>query len=331
MPEVIDWLLEGDPSVRWQTERDLLGAPSDRYTKEQKRVASDGWGTALLKRQDRDGNWGGGIYGPKWISTTYTLLLLRQLGLPQDNAQARGGCENFFARGLERDGGINLFKSFRHSETCVNGMLLGLLSYFRSQDPRIASVVQFLLDEQMPDGGWNCERVRGAHHGSFHTTISVLEGLREFAAGLAGTSAQLEAAVRAGHEFLWRHRLYRSHRTGRIVDPEMLRMHFPPQWHYDVIRALDYFQSVRAPRDPRMQGAIQLIESRRTAGGKWNLNASWKGRVFFELEQTGQPSRWNTLRAMRILNWWAQKPSPRSVRDEGAMRASESSPKRTAR
>jgi hypothetical protein len=302
--QIGDWLLESDSSIRWQVQRDLLGFSSNIYEKERARIATSGWGARLLAEQASDGNWGGGIYTPKWTSTTYTLLLLRQLGLPQDNAQAKRGCENFFHRGLERDGGINLFKSMDYSETCVNGMLLTLLCYFRVPDPRIRSVVAFLLKDQLADGGWNCRRIRGAHHGSFHTTISVLEGLDEYAATLKRVPSRIRRAVQRGHEFLWRHRLYKSHRTGRIVDPEMTRMHFPPRWHYDVIRALDYFRSEGAARDPRMGDAVELLRSRQSPNGLWILQKSWTGRIQFQLEEAGSPSRWNTLRALRILKWW---------------------------
>ncbi len=300
---VIDWLLRGDPSIRWQAQRDLLHLGADVYDYERARMLRAGWGKHLLAQQDADGNWGGGIYTPKWTSTTYTLLLLRDLGLPQDEARAQRGCANFFFRGLERDGGINLFKSYDHSETCVNGMLLSLLSYFRSQDPRLHSIAGYLLNEQMPDGGWNCRYVLGATHASFHTTISVLEGLRDYRL-LAGSTPQLADAVARGHEFLLNHRLYKSHRTGRIVDSEMTRLHFPPRWHYDILRALDYFRSVGASTDPRMADAVGLLKSHRTPDGRWPLNRSWTGRVFFELESTGKPSRWNTLRALRVLQWW---------------------------
>jgi squalene cyclase len=139
-----------------------------------------GWGSELLLRQNADGNWGKGIYNPKWTSTTYTLLLLKHLGLSSANQQALRGCDNFFFRGLEKDGGLNLFKNLHYSETCINGMILSLLSYFRHPDPRIHSIAEFLLRQQMPDGGWNCDRIKGATHASFHTTISTLEGFAEY-------------------------------------------------------------------------------------------------------------------------------------------------------
>jgi hypothetical protein len=301
----ISWLLEGDPSIRWQVMRDLLDESYPTYEHEREKVATQGWGAQLLAHQGTDGNWGGGIYSPKWKSTTYTLLQLRQLGLPPDNEQALCGCERFFFRGLEVDGGINLFKSFRHSETCVNGMLLALLSYFRYPDKRIHSVAEYLLREQMPDGGWNCQWVKGkgATHASFHTTISVLEGLTEYGSAYPQASATLSPALDAAHEFLLQHHLYKSHHTGQPVDPVMTRMYFPPRWHYDFLRALDYFQSVQAPIDERMQDALNLLKNKQGTDGRWVLNTPWAGVVYFHMEETGKPSRWNTLRALRVLKW----------------------------
>lgn len=302
--ETIGWLLEGDPAIRWQVLRDLRSAPAEEFQAERARVAAEGWGARLLSKQDEDGNWGGGLYSPKWKSTTYTLLLLRQLGLPPEHPQALRGCEKFFFRGLERDGGINFWKSFNHSETCINGMLLALLAYFRYPDERIHSVFEFLLREQMPDGGWNCERIKGATHASFHTTISVLEGLDEYAARYPeNLSAVIEARAKA-HEFLLQHRLYKSHRSGEVVDYKMTLMHFPPRWRYDFIRVLDYFQGIHAPKDERMQEAVNLLISKQNAEGTWPLNTPWPGLVYFHMEETGQPSRWNTLRALRVLRWW---------------------------
>ena len=254
------------------------------YDAERAQVALTGWGKRLLANQTSDGNWGGGLYTPKWTSTTYTLLLLRDMGLPHDNAAARRACVNFFFRGLEKDGGINLFKSIDYSETCVNGMLLSLLSYFHSPDERVHSVARHLLGEEMVDGGWNCRRLRGATHTSLNTTISVLEGLREYALAFPGTSDSVSAAIERGLEFLLNHHLYRSHRTGRIVDSEMTRLHFPPRWHYDILRGLDFFRSVNAARDERLSDPIDLLVSRQMPNGRWLLNKPWTGRVHFDLE-----------------------------------------------
>jgi hypothetical protein len=301
--KTIDWLLTGDPSIRWQVMRNVLDAPLEEYQKERARVALEGWGADLLSRQDAGGTWAQGLYSPKWTSTTYTLLTLRRLGLQQDHPQAQHACSLFLARGLNHDGGINLFKSIDYSETCVNGMLLSLLAYFRTSDKRIHSVTDYLLREQMQDGGWNCERINGATHGSFHTTISVLEGLHEFASSYPAPAPLMEAIQRA-HNFLLNHHLYKSHRTGAVVDPAMTRMYFPPRWHYDFIRALDHFQSIDAPHDKRMNDAIALLLEKQGKDGRWPAYRPWAGRIYFEMEKAGNPSRWNTLRALRILKWW---------------------------
>lgn len=300
---VLDWLLAGDPSIRWQVMRDLMDAPPEEYQKERSRVARAGWGADLLSRQDARGTWANGLYSPKWTSTTYTLLTLRRFGLPHDHPQAQRACALFLAKGINHDGGINLFKGIDYSETCVNGMLLSLLSYFHSTDERIHSVADYLLREQMPDGGWNCDRIKGATHGSFHTTISVLEGLREYAS-VHPAPASTMAAVQRTHTFLLDHRLYKSHRTGNVADPAMARMYFPPRWRYDFIRALDYFQSIDAPRDERMADAIELLVSKQRKDGRWPAYRPWAGRLYFEMEKGGEPGRWNTLRALRVLKWW---------------------------
>lgn len=303
----LTWLLDGDPAIRWQTRRDLLDEPADACAPDRACVATEGWGAQLLARQDPAGTWANALYSPKWTSTTYTLLLLRHLGLSPENAQARRGCALLLEQGFYRDGGINLFKSWKHSETCVTGMILALLAYFRVPDDRVPRTVAHLLGQQMADGGWNCERPNGATHSSFHTTISVLEGLHEYTLTCPDQAAVLRDAVSRGHEFLLLHRLYRSHRTGEVADPAMARIAFPPRWHHDFLRGLDYFQWVAAPRDERMADAIALLRSKQGPDGRWKLGANWPGRVFFQMEKVGQPSRWNTLRGLRVLRWWERR------------------------
>ena len=301
---VVDWLLAGDPAIRWQVLRDLLDAQAAEYEIERFKITQEGWGNYILELQNTDGNWGYGIYNPKWISTTYTLLLLFQFGLPQDHQSAQRGCAQFFFRGLEKDGGINLFKNYNYSETCVNGMILTLLGYYHFPDPRIHSIAQFLLNQQMADGGWNCQAINGAIHSSFHTTISVLEGLAQYGTTYPETQPVIQPAIKKAHNFLLEHAIYKSHRTGRPAYPAVTRMCFPPRWRYDFIRALDYFQSINAPRDERMKAAIDLLISKQCQDGRWLLNQNWNGKVFFQLEEAGFPSRWNTLRALRIIKWW---------------------------
>ncbi len=303
----IQWLLEGDPAVRWQVLRDLAGAKAETVERERGRVARAGWGARLLELQDPGGTWGGGLYSPKWISTTYTMLLLRDFGLPPDDRQARMACALLLDKGLQPDGGISYgtwAEWQKRGETCITGMVLSILSYFRHQDDRLDAVAAHLIDEQMPDGGWNCRKPNGATHSSVHTTISALEGLRFYELHRRSRAREARAAQRRGREFLLAHRLFRSHRTGAVIKSEFTRFSFPPRWHYDILRALDYFQSVGAPRDRRLAEAIEIVRARQDAEGRWPLQHSYRGQTFFELESVGSPSRWNTLRALRVLRWW---------------------------
>ncbi|HCR72310.1 MAG TPA: hypothetical protein DIW23_12755 [Anaerolineae bacterium] len=303
--EIISWLLKGDPAIRWQVQRDLLNQPQANFEAERKKVAKEGWGYRLLNLQDSDGRWGGGIYGPKYISTTYTMLTLRLLGLPRNNLQAKQACKIFLDKGYYTDGGINFFSySWKYSETCVTSMILALLAYFRYPDERIHNIAEFVISQQMRDGGWNCECPRGATHSSFHTTISALEGLYEYECLFPEKKKRISKIRTRGHEFLFAHRLYKSHRTGKVFDAKMTTMPFPPRWRYDFLRALDYFRACDVPRDKRMSDAIELLQKKQRKDGLWNLNSIMSGRKFFDMEKAGQPSRWNTLRAMRVLNWW---------------------------
>ncbi len=307
------WLLDGDPAIRWQTMRDLVGAPERTFARERARVARDGWGARLLSRQDPDGTWAAGrssdsgLYSPKWISTTYTMLLLRDFGLPENNRLARKACAVLLDRGLQPDGGVGYgawAKWTRRGETCIGGMVLSILSCFNYDDSRLDTIAKRLMEEQMPDGGWNCRRPAGATHGSVHTTISALEGLHRYELRGRRHAGAARPAQKRGREFLLDHRLFRSHRTGRVINPAFTRFSFPPRWHYDILRALDYFQAVDAPRDPRLSEAIDIVRSRRREDGTWLLQNRYSGRTWFEMERVGEPSRWNTLRAGRVLKWW---------------------------
>lgn len=260
-----------------------------------------GGGEALLERQDADGRWAGAVYSPKWTSTTYTLLLLHRLGLTAGHPQAVTGCRVLWDSARYFDGGLNLARTIREPEACITAMLVLLADRFGYDDDRTAAAVTWLLGQQLPDGGWNCESVRsGSRHSSFHTTISVLECLHQRAA--VAPDPALAAALRSGREYLLARRLYRSLRTSEVVDPAYLRFPFPPQWHYDVLRGLEHLRAADA-RDDRAADAVARIRAARRADGSWPRHRPWPGRYWFPLEPAG-PSRWTTLRALRVLDWW---------------------------
>jgi len=302
---VIAWLMDGDAALRWQVMRDLLHEPERTWRRERLRVATTGWGWRLLERQRPDGNWGRGLYRPKWTCTTYTMQLLRQLGLPPGNPSALTACALYLDEGVGPDGGINFWRPRRRiGEACVTGMILAQLSWFGIDDDRVERLVEYLLREQMPDGGWNCQRPQGAVHSSFHTTTSALEGLQEYAAAKRSRAGDALDAAARGREFLLRHRLFRSHTTGRVVSSEMTRFHFPPAWRHDLLRALDLFRAAGSRRDGRLEEAVAIVRSRRGRDGRWGLARPYPGAVHFTLEAAGSPSRMNTLRALRVLAWW---------------------------
>lgn len=297
-------MLEGDPSIQWQVERDLLDEPASVFRPIREKVATEGWGAELLSHQDPRGTWAGGLYGPKWTSTTYTLLLLWRLGLSPDNPAAHRAVPLLWDGARYFDGALTPAVTIDEPEACVTAMYSTLAVYFGYEDPRVDDALQWLLDNQLADGGWNCESVRtGSTHGSFHTTISVLECLAEVAK--AGRQ-EVGAAMCRSWEFLFQHRLYRSHRTGEVANPVFTRLSFPPRWHYDVLRALDHLQAAGAPWDRRCQDAIDLLVSKRRSDGRWPLQHRHTGKIWFDMEKHGGPSRWNTLRARRVLRWAEQ-------------------------
>ena len=318
---VVRWLLDGDPSIRWQVLRDLLGADESAVERERRKISRDGWGARLLAKQNAAGTWArgrssDGLYSPKWISTTYTMLLLRDLGLRPNARAAQRACKPLLDAGLQPDGGVSYgtwAKWTRRGETCVTGMVLSILSYFNYEDSRLDILANHLLEQQMPDGGWNCRRFQGATHSSMHTTISALEGLRLYELHCQRKARELRAAQSRAREFLLIHRLFRSHRTGNVIKPEFTCFSFPPRWHYDILRALDYFRAVNAPRDARLGEAIEIVHSSQLKDGRWPLQHCYKGKTYFELERLGAPSRWNTLRALRVLRWWHRRPAAAPV------------------
>ena len=297
---VVDWLMEGDPAIRWQVVADLTDQPSDVVRAERARVATEGWGARLLALQGEDGHWGGGIYSPKWISTTYTLLLLRHLGLDPGAPETVAVVELVRDRVAWRLNPAPFFAGY--GETCVTGMIVALGSYFGVLDQARVGV-EWLLAEQLDDGGWNCDAPRHSRSSSFNTTISALEGLLAYEMA-GGPGSQGLAGVRSrGQEYLLERRLFKSLSTGEVVNPKWKLFSFPPRWHYDVLRGLEYMR-LAVPPDPRCQEAVALVEDKQRRDGRWPLQNHHRGLEHFSMEEgSGKPSRWNTLRAMRVLRW----------------------------
>ena len=295
---VIDWLLESDPSIRWQVMRDLTAASDEAVAAERSRVATEGWGAWLLDQQRSDGQWGDGRDVPFWWSNMYTLVFLRDLGVDPASAPARS------AIALVRErvtwgphfGDSPFFEG--EVEPCINGRVVALGAYFGVRSDRL---VERLLGEQLGDGGWNCEAERGSVRSSFHTTICVLEGLLAFERAF-GAAPALTVARRRGEDYLIERRLMRRLSTGEVVDAAWTQFAFPPLWHYDVLRALDYFRAAAVPRDDRLEEALAIVRKRQQRNGTWLLDVRHRNTLYPELAgEVGEPNRWMTLRALCVL------------------------------
>lgn len=297
---VISWLLEGDVSIQFQTFRDLMNI---RKPQLQNRIANEGWAARLLSLRNQQGHWGRSFYQPKWISTHYTLLELKLLNVSQNNKEIRETIHLVLDTEKNRDGGIHPADVLGNSDVCVNGMLLNYASYFRASERELRSIVDFLLSQKMPDGGFNCHSNRkGASHSSVHSSLSVLEGILEYKRnGFRYRIKELKQAERDSQEFLLVHRLFRSHRTGNIINSNFLKLYYPGRWYYDILKALDYFQDAGVAYDSRMEEAINVLLSKRNVNGLWPLSTKHPGQTHFDMEKAGKPSRWNTLRASRVL------------------------------
>lgn len=306
--DALAWLLDSDPSIRWQVLRDLADAPAGEVAAERDRVATSGWGARLLALQGSDGQWDGGTYWPSydddpdgqpWTATTYSLLLLRDFGLIPASPKARQAITLVRDNSRWEEGNQAFFDG--EVEPCINGMAVAIGAYFGENVDR---VVDRLIGDQLTDGGWNCEAERGSTRSSFHTTICVLEGLHEYERSTGGTSASREARQR-GEEYLLERRLLRRKSNGELVSTLWLQFSYPTRWFYDVLRGLDYFRAVGGVPDGRLAEAVDVVRSKQQPNGRWLLENTHPGKVHFQLEEgDGHPSRWNTLRALRILKWY---------------------------
>ena len=295
---VMSWLLDSDPAIRWQVMRDLAHEPDDVVAAERTRVASEGWGARLLALQSADGHWGGDDERRTWMTTIYSLVLLKDLGIDPASAEA------LRAIGLVREritwwqlDGRPFFDG--ETEPCINGGILASGAYFGEASERL---VHHLLGEQLDEGGWNCE-APSSKRASFHTTICVLEGLLAYETAQGATPAVTNARIRA-HEYLMARRMFRSLRSGEVIDRRWMRFSFPPTWHYDVLRGLDYLRSAGVPPDERLAESVELVAKKMPQNGRWPLHDIHDDRILFDMEAgTGKASRWNTLRALRVLDW----------------------------
>jgi len=296
---LIDWLLEGDVSIQYQVQRDLLGSERPDL---RERIATEGWGARFLSFRKPEGHWGQRFYQPKWISTHYTLLDLKHLAIVPNHPDIRQSIEQVIHSLKGPDGGILPIGAQQKCDVCVNGMFLNYAAYFGMEEDDLASIVDFILDEHMPDGGFNCNSNGiGAVHSSMHTTISVLEGILEYTRnGYHYRLDELQAAAEQSREFLLQHRLYQSDRTREVIDKKWLMLSYPSRWKYDILRALDYFQAAGIEYDPRMQDALEVLINKRRKDHTWPVQAKHPGQTHFDMEPTGGPSRWNTLRALRV-------------------------------
>jgi hypothetical protein len=301
----IAWLLKGDPAIQYQVRRDLLGEEPTQLETLQERIATEGWCARFLSRQRPDGHWGRGYYQPKWISTHYTLLDIRKLEPPRDLPTVRAIIQKTLSELTGPDGGVYFSPSFckgRPTDVCVNGMFLNVAAYFRVTGKRLHELADLLLASRMDDCGWNCQQWQGATHSSMHTTISVIEGLTEFAGAESRYRAkEIAKALDAGAEFLLEHELFKSHRTGKTIDDRFLMLSFPCRYRYDILRALDWFARAGRPHDVRLGPALQMLARKRRTDGTWPVQNKHPGAVHFDMEVTGGPSRWNTLRAARVM------------------------------
>jgi hypothetical protein len=311
---IVEWLLDSDPSIRWQVMRDLTDAPPDEIAAERARVATEGVGAQLLALQGTDGRWGDAAWNRGWNSTMHVLMLLREMGLDPASDQARHAlglvrdCVTWKGCGPQECDDNPFFAG--EVEPCINGQVAAVGAYF-GQD--VGGIVDRLLTEQLPDGGWNCEAANGSTRSSFNTTICVVEALLEYELRF-GSSPQITASRVRGQEYLLERCLFRRRSTGEIVSvcrksgAAFTRFAFPTWWHYDVLRALEYLSRADVAPDERIAEAIELVESKCDSDGRWPLETRHPGVMPVETdEREGQPSRWNTLRALRVLDWYSAK------------------------
>ncbi len=301
-PSILKWLLDSDPAIRWQVMRDITREPESAIAAERARIATEGWGARIIALQSPEGHWGGNEDKRHWMGTTDILVHLKDLGIDPSSKEARSVIklvqDNITWWQLD---GRPYFDG--ETEPCINGRILAVGAYF---GVACARLVERLLGEQLEDGGWNCEAPQ-SRRSSFHTTICVLEGLLAYERAY-GASPNTAAARMRGEQYLLNRGMLKSLTSGKIIDSKWTRFSFPPIWHYDVLRGMDYLRSAGIVADKRVDEAAALIASRQHQNGRWPRQNIHPERISFEMEgKSGTASRWNTLRALRVLDWYGKK------------------------
>jgi hypothetical protein len=297
--EVVDWLLEGDPAIRWQVMRDLLDEPRETWERERQRTLEQGWVAELLTRRGPDGEWPAG----RWTASTWTLLLLVALGVPERHPAARPALIGLLDRFIPPDEEVDGAFLLKRVDLCHLAFWLGLGAYFLDDDPRLTPLAEAILSAQFDDGGWNCHMRNHPHkkHSSFHTTFNVLENVRIAVDQGVLESAAFEDAEAGAAELMLAHHLYRSDRTGEVISDRFTHLTYPWHWHYTYLRGLDYLRLTPAIDDARLDDPLELLESQRKPNGRWPLQKRIPGNLLVEMEKPGGDSRWTTLRALRVL------------------------------
>ncbi len=300
--DITDWLISGDPSIRWQVISDLMNEADDLVIAERERISIEGWGNRILSFQNDNGMWSNKLYNGKWISTTYSLLLLWNFGI-FPNSKTEKACQQLMIHGLYNNEEIRFSSKQKRRDNGVTGLALGILSYFKYNDNRIHNIVNYLINVQNKDGSWFYDNRDGVEKYSFETTMIILKGIREYRKSYSENTDKIVHSEKSGQEFLLKHYLFQDKETNEIINQKWLKLSFPYYWFYDILVALDYFREINV-KDKRLEKAIEIIKGKQNPDGNWKLENKHAGKTFFEMEQVGKPSRWNTLRCLRVIEWW---------------------------
>jgi len=277
--------------------KDILDIEESVYNQERKKLVKKGWSAKLFALQDKDGLWNGSLYNGKWISTTYTLYLLKIFGLPPFNDQALAACDQLFTRGIFNQREIRFSRNQEHQDLGVTGLVLSLCCYFGYEQKHLHSIVDYLVKQQHKEGNWLPNHSEAAAAYTFETTLIVLEGLLQYSKQYSSVNAEAK-----GQEYLMKHNLYLN--DGKAIKSKWTSFSFPSYWFYDVLTSLDYFQKFGKNKDKRIQRGIELVVEKQNKDDTWDLGSRHPGKTYFDMEKSREPSRWNTLRALRVLKWW---------------------------